>query len=197
MRTLVILLLTAASALAAPAAAQDAQESPPPVFTGFRVEGVVGWDHTQILDDDEGALLYGVGVGYDFQTGRAVLGIEAEATESNNNGCLSNLLTPGDRYCSDTGRNLYIGARAGLLVSRNILLFAKGGYVNSRLTTEYDPGGAAAVTAAQFNLDGLRLGGGVEVAIGRRAFIRGEARYTTYDDGGDRGALLGAFGFRF
>lgn len=184
--------------LAAPALAQDAPAGPAPApgFSGFRVEGLIGWDHTEILDDDEGGLLYGVGVGYDFQTGRAVLGIEAEASESNNNGCLSDIIVAGDQACVDTGRDLYIGARAGFVVGRNVLLFGKAGYVNTRFNNEYDDG-AGSVTSVHIDLDGLRVGAGAEFAIGRNAFIRTEARYTNYKDGGDRGALLGGFGFRF
>ncbi|HYD13994.1 MAG TPA: porin family protein [Allosphingosinicella sp.] len=197
MRILAIMLL--ATAFATPASAQDAPEAPASErpFTGFRVEGLLGWDHTEILDDDEGALLYGIGIGYDYQTGRAVLGLEAEASDSNNNGCLSDLINPGDRLCNGTGRDLYIGARAGLIVSRNVLLFAKAGYVNTRFTSEYDPGAGGPVTSAHFNMDGLRVGGGAEFAIGRNFFIRAEGRYTDYHNGGNRGALLGAFGFRF
>lgn len=200
MRILAMLLLSTAAILAAPASAQDAAEGTPPAptFTGFRVEGLLGWDHTEILDDDEGAPLYGIGLGYDFQTGRAVLGLEAEVSFSNNNGCLSDVINAGDRLCAETGRDLYAGARAGLIVGRNVMLFAKAGYVNTRFSNEYDPGGNGTVTRANFNLDGLRVGGGMEVAIGRRAFVRAEGRYTSYDDGGgDRGAILGAFGFRF
>lgn len=199
MRLKIIGGLIAAAVLATPALAQDAPENAPPApsFTGFRVEGLLGWDHTEILDDDQGGLMYGLGVGYDFQTGRAVLGIEAEASDSRNNGCLSDLIQAGDRFCSGTGRDLYIGGRAGLLVGRNVLLFGKAGFVNTRVTNEYDPGGGGAVTRARFDQNGLRVGMGAELAIGRNAFVRGEARYTSYREGGDRGALLGGFGFRF
>jgi outer membrane immunogenic protein len=198
MRIVAFLLITAA-ALATPALAQNAPERPASAsnFSGFHVEGLFGWDHTEIFDDDQGAPLYGIGVGYDYRTGRAVLGLEAEASDSNNDGCLSNLITPGDRLCNRTGRDLYIGARAGIVVSRNVLLFAKGGYVNTRFTSEYDPGAGGTVISAHFNLDGLRVGGGAEFTVGRNAFIRAEARYTDYLDGGNRGAILGAFGFRF
>jgi outer membrane immunogenic protein len=191
--------LIAAAFLATPALAQDMPENAPPAanFTGFRVEALLGWDHTEILDDDGGGIIYGVGVGYDIQTGRAVLGLEAEASESNNNGCLNDLIQAGDRFCGRTGRDLYIGARAGLLVGRNVLLFGKAGFVNTRFTNEYDPGGGGAVTRAHFEQDGLRVGIGAEFALSRNAFVRGEARYTNYREGGDRGALLGGFGFRF
>ena len=188
-----------AFAFATPALAQDPPESPAPApnFSGFRVEGLIGWDHTEILDDDQGAPLYGIGVGYDYQTGRAVLGLEAEASDSNNNGCLGNVINPGDRLCAGTGRDLYIGARAGLIVGRNVLLFAKAGYVNTRFTSEYDPGAGGAVTSFHYTVGGLRVGGGAEVAIGRHFYVRAEGRYTEYRDGGNRGALLGALGFRF
>jgi len=194
-----IIGLIAAATFATPALAQDAPENAPPApnFTGFRVEVLLGWDHTEILDDDEGSIMYGVGVGYDIQTGRAVLGLEAEASDSNNNGCLNDLIQAGDRICVGTGRDLYIGARAGILVSRNVLLFGKAGYVNTRFTSEYDPGGGGAVTNAHSNQDGLRVGLGAEFALSRNAFIRAETRYTNYINGGDRGAILGAFGFRF
>lgn len=199
MRLKIIGGLIAAAFLATPALAQDAPDNVPPApnFTGFRVEGLLGWDHTEILDDDQGGIMYGVGVGYDFQTGRAVLGIEAEASDSRNNGCLNDVIQAGDRLCAGTGRDLYVGARAGLLVGRNVLLFGKAGFVNTRFTNEYDPGGGGAVTDLRFNSNGLRVGMGAELAVGRNAFVRGEARYTNYRDGGDRGALLGAFGFRF
>lgn len=199
MRTFATLLLTTAIALATPAFAQDAPESPAPApaFSGFHVEALLGWDHTEILDDDQGAPLYGLGLGYDYQTGRAVLGLEAEASESNNNGCLSNLIATGDRFCNETGRDLYIGARAGIIVSPRVLLFVKSGYVITRFNEEYDPGGGGAVITSHFNLGGLRVGGGAEFAISRNVFIRAEGRYTDYHNGGNRGALLGAFGFRF
>ena len=199
MRTFALLLLATATAFATPAFSQDAPDgaAPAPSFSGFRVEALLGWDHTEILDDDQGAPLYGIGVGYDYQTGRAVLGLEAEASLSNNNGCLSDLINPGDRFCSETGRDLYVGARAGIIVSRNVLLFAKSGYVNTRFTSDYDPGAGGAVTSAHFNMDGLRVGGGAEFRVGRNAYIRAEGRYTDYHGGGNRGALLGAFGFRF
>ncbi len=199
MRIHAFLLLTTAAVLATPARAQDASAGPAPAphFSGFRIEGLLGWDHTEILDDDQGAPLYGIGVGYDYQTGRAVLGLEAEASDSNNNGCLRNVINPGDRLCAGTGRDLYIGARAGFIVGRNVLLFAKSGYVNTRFTSEYDPGAGGAVTSFHYNADGLRVGGGAEFTIGRHAYIRAEGRYTQYRDGGNRGALLGAFGFRF
>lgn len=196
MRNPLIAALIAGS-LATPAFAQDAP--PPSPMAGFRIEGLVGWDHTEILGDDDGGVLYGVGIGYDFQAGRAVFSIEAEANDSTNNGCLSNIIAANDRLCVTSGRDLYVGGRAGILVGRNVLLFGKAGYTNARYRTEYDdgtPGGTNNFSVGT-NLDGVRVGAGAQFGIGRHAYFRTEARYSNYEGGGDRGALLGAFGFRF
>jgi outer membrane immunogenic protein len=189
------LALLLAGALATPAFAQDAPLPSP--HSGFRVEALAGWDHTEILDDDDGGLLYGVGIGYDFQSGRAVFSIEAEANDSTNNGCITNLSTANDRLCVTTGRDLYVGARAGLLVGRNVLLFGKAGYTNARYVTEYEDPNAGISDRIGHNLDGIRVGAGAQFGVGRNAYFRTEARYSNYEGGADRGALLGAFGFRF
>ena len=47
------------------------------------------------------------------------------------------------------------------------------------------------------DLDGVRVGAGAQFGVGRNAYIRTEPRYSNYEHGSDRGALLGAFGFRF
>ena len=132
--------LLIAGALATPAFAQDApaDHARASIDVGLPRRGLLGWDHTEILDDDEGGVLYGVGVGYDFQAGRAVLSIEAEANDSTNNGCVTGFFNAGDRFCVTSGRDLYVGARAGFLVGRNVLLFGKAGYTNARYITEYD-----------------------------------------------------------
>jgi outer membrane immunogenic protein len=197
------LLLTAllAGSLATPAFAQDepaATITPaPPSMSGFRVEGLIGWDSTELLGDNQGGVLYGVGVGYDFHTGRAVLSIEAEANDSTNNGCLTGIVNANDRFCVSSGRDLYIGARAGILVGRNVLLFGKAGYTNARYVSEYDDSAAGIHNRYGTILDGLRVGAGAQFDLGARTYFRTEARYSAYEGGGDRGALLGAFGFRF
>lgn len=190
-----------AGTLATPAFAQDEPEATitpaPSSMSGFRVEGLVGWDHTEILGDDQGGVLYGVGIGYDFQAGGAVLSIEAEANDSTNNGCLTGIVNANDRLCITSGRDLYVGARVGFPVGRNVLLFGKAGYTNARYITEYDDSTAGIHDRFGQNLDGIRVGAGAQFGLGRNAYFRTEARYSNYESGGDRGALLGAFGFRF
>ena len=195
MRLKFIAVLFATVCTATPALAQD----PPASQGGFRIEGLVGYDSARIQDNEDGGVVYGVGVGYDFQTGRAVLGIEAEATESTNQGCASDVFLIGDSLCADAGRELYVGARAGVLVGRNVLLYGKAGYTNARFHVDYDdgtPGGGGDIAFSQ-NLDGLRVGLGAQFGITRNTYFRTEGRYSNYEGGSDRGQVTGAFGFRF
>jgi outer membrane immunogenic protein len=184
-----------AGALATPAFAQDTR---PPVG-GFHVEAIGGYDSTQIQEDSGGGLLYGVGAGYDFRVGRAVLGIQAEATESTNDGCVASVFAPGDSFCASAARELFIGGRAGFMVGRNVLLYGTAGYTNARFRVDYDDGTAPGTndfTYAQ-NVDGVRVGAGAEFGLGRNAFLRTELRYSNFEGGSDRGQGVAALGFRF
>lgn len=186
-----------AGTLVTPAFAQDAR--PPNSMSGFRIEGLIGYDSTQINDDDDGGVIYGVGAGYDFQSGRAVFGVEAEASDSTIRGCIDNIFNAGDSLCARTERDLYVGGRAGAVVGRNVLLYAKAGYTNARFRVDYDDGTAAGTNnlSNSGNLDGVRVGLGAQFGIGRNAYIRTEARYSNYEAGSDRGGVVAAFGFRF
>ena len=201
MRTFATVTFTAAAFIAAtPAAAQEngSQNNPSP-WQGFRVEGLAGYDSARIQDNNDGGFVYGVGVGYDFQTGRAVLGIEAEASDSTNSGCTRDFIFINDAYCATAQRELSVGLRAGILVSSRILLYAKAGYTNARFSVDYDDGTPAGTNnfSSNQNFDGIRVGGGAEFRVGGNAFVRLEGRYSNYKFGGDRGQVVTAFGFRF
>lgn len=161
----------AAIAFATPALAQDEA-----TFTGFRVEGLIGYDvvSTPAISDQDG-LLYGIGIGYDFNAGPVVLGVEADVTDST---------TKIAGIVSD--RDLYVGARVGTVVGQS-LLYAKAGYTNARLES---PVGNA-------NFDGVRLGAGVEYALGGNMFLKGEYRYSNYEADLSRHQVVGGFGIRF
>lgn len=183
-----------ATAVAAPAFAQDA---PPP--SGFRIEAVGGYDLTKI-NGDTGGIVYGLGAGYDFRVGRrGSLGIDAEAADSTTDGCLLNFAQPGDSLCSAAGRELYVGARAGIWVGNRVQLYARAGYTNARFRTVYDDGvaGSAGDLAFSQNLDGFRVGAGAQLRLGRHAYLGAEYRYSNYEGGGDRSQAVGTFGFRF
>jgi len=189
MRTLVLTALaaTATAALAAPAFAQDA----PTTFTGPRAGVVLGYDQIQPgrgPDSDIGSdhraqgLTYGGDLGYDAAIGNSlVIGAEGEVTGST--GKVSNSPTNAAALGYGrvkAGRDLYIGGRVGVRAAPSTLIYAKGGYTNQRLDLTASDG--TTETGAHYNLDGYRVGAGVEQAIGGKAYAKIEYRYSNYGD---------------
>ena len=193
MRNLILATLLGGS-LAAPAMAQDGAP-----FTGVRVEGIAGWDRSQVPDNRSDGVAYGAGVGFDFQAGGMVAGVEAEATKSTADECAASVSLTGDRLCAKTGRDLYVGGRVGTLVGPSTLLYAKAGYSNARLRLDYDSGLAGNVgdVSTRANYDGIRVGAGVEQAIGTNGFAKVEYRYSNYESDLEKHQALVGFGFRF
>lgn len=182
-----------AGTLATPAFAQAND------LSGFRVEGLVGYDRPSIVDEHASGILYGVGVGYDAQSGNLVFGIEGEATESTGDESLTGVSVAGDQLRVSTGRDLYVGGRIGAVVGGNTLLYAKAGYTNARVRVDYEDGTSATISdfTDATNLDGVRGGVGAQFGIGSNAYIRTEYRYSNYQDGVDRHQVVGGVGFRF
>ncbi len=186
MRKIYLPLIIAGSAVAAPAMAQSATDGP---FTGPRVELTTGYDITTAGSDVDSAnddndesidgLLYGAGVGYDFNVGGAVLGIEGEYTDSTAKVERNNSDTENFGFGRvDAGRDLYVGVRAGVLADPRTLVYAKGGYTNARLNLLASNGEDELDT--NFELDGFRLGAGVERAFTEKTFGKIEYRYSNY-----------------
>lgn len=190
-------LLTAATValgfgIAAPALAQDSPPPPPRddhgAFDGPRVGVLLGYDKLQpgrgpnsdiSSDRKADGLLYGGDIGYDKDFGKFVIGAEAEVTGST--GDVSNAPTAAGALGYGQvkqGRDLYAGVRAGYKVSPTTLVYAKGGYTNGRLDLTANDG--TVTTKAHYNLDGYRVGAGVEEAIGRRTYAKIEYRYSNY-----------------
>ena len=183
MRKFAIAAALLAGTIATPALAQDNN------LGGFRVEGLVGYDRPSIEDEGADGVVYGMGVGYDFQSGNAVFGIEAEATDSSADETVTGFALPGDTLRVRASRDLYVGGRAGFGVGGNSLIYAKAGYTNARVRVDYEDGTAG--TVADFtdrtNLDGVRAGAGLEWLIpGSPLSLRAEYRYTNYELGVER-----------
>lgn len=189
-----ILVALLAGSLATPA---FAQETAP--FSGLRVEGLVGYDATDVEDEGSSGIAYGGAVGYDIRSGNALFGVEAEISDSTLDECVENVDLTGDELCVQAGRDLYVGGRAGFVVGRNLLVYGKAGYTNGRVAIDYEDGTAG--TALDFqegeNLDGVRVGGGLEFALGTNAYVKTEYRYSNYEQGFDRHQVVAGFGFRF
>lgn len=178
----------AALASAVPALAQDANAT----FTGPRAELILGYDASRSgsdadiegvddLDQSIDGLLYGGAIGYDIAFNEnVVIGAEAEFTEST-----AKWKAESDAAFNlgrvSAGRDLYIGARAGILASPSTLVYVKGGYTNAR----YNLLGSDGETELDQSLDtdGWRLGAGVEQAINENTFAKIEYRYSKYGEG--------------
>ena len=181
-----------AAGVASPVFAQDAEPAEKPAdFTGFKVEGLAGYDE---------GLVYGIGAGYDLQLGRLVLGAEAELSDSTDSECLPpGTFAPGDSFCGRAGRDISAGGRIGFTVAPRTLLYGKIAYTNHRIMLDYVAGTPATLASfeSKFNLDGIRLGAGLEQKLGRNAYVKGEYRYSDYEDGSFKHDGVIGIGFRF
>jgi outer membrane immunogenic protein len=156
MKKLLVIAAVAMAALTTPAMAQD--------FAGPRIEVAVGADDVK-NGVDTTDLVYGAALGYDIQHGKFVFGVDASA---------ANIFDDAD---------LGVGARAGYVVSENVLAYTRVGYTNLDL--------------GRRSVDGATIGGGFEVNVSDSLFVKAEYRYTDFDDNlGRHGGLVG-LGVRF
>ncbi|MFD1611334.1 outer membrane protein [Sphingomonas tabacisoli] len=189
MRKITVLAAAVAAAVSAPAFAG---------VTGPRAEAVVGWDSSHISVSGVGSLtrsglVYGLGVGYDFGIGsRASFGIDAEATDATTD---VDVTDGTGRYRLAIGRDLYVGGRVTAAVSDKLNVYAKAGYTNARVKGSITAGGTTSSGSA--NADGIRGGLGLQYALGSKAYLGAEYRYSNYEGGFSRNQVVGTIGFRF
>jgi outer membrane immunogenic protein len=137
-------------------------------FTGPRIGATIG-----LADDDfAGAevFTYGVNAGYDFDLGKAVVGGTIEYQDSSEDGF---------------GRNLAATVRAGVKATDNVLVYGLVGYTNQ------------GVEDSDIELDGIRAGAGVEVALGKGAFGQVEYRYSNFEADVEGHQFVLGIGYRF
>lgn len=219
MKKVLVCLATGTAFVSAPAMAQQVDS-----FTGPRVEAIVGYDITKAgssIDDDVNAdndqsidgFLYGIGAGYDYDFGNAVIGAEAEFTGST----AKTSFNDGDFEGFGIGnvktkRDIYVGARAGIKAAPTTLVYVKGGYTNARFGTR--AGDGTRVGRYDIDTDGWRIGAGVEQKMGTNTFAKLEYRYSNYEKAEinfqadipdserfdvdlDRHQIVASFGYRF
>jgi outer membrane immunogenic protein len=203
MRTLVLTAATAALGLglAAPAFAQESGQAP---FTGVRVEALAGYDHLSDRNADtsgKDGFAYGGAVGYDARVGGVVLGVDGEIMGATTRARGNDVLTAGDSLRVGAGRDLYVGGRLGYVVTPRTMIYAKAGYTNARIDTDYSVGTAR--IEDHTDLDGYRVGAGVEYNVTPKAYVKAEYRFSHYgnaagyDIDADRNQVLAGVGFRF
>lgn len=172
---LISIAALAAAAVATPAFAQDNSIE---VYGGV----LAGYDNVKLkaLGDSgsKGGFVYGGVLGAQSDLGdNTLIGIEAEITGATTKESVDDGL--GGVYRLKAGRDLFIGARLGFRPSAAVLVYAKGGYTNARFNLRYTD--ATTSVEEGDNLDGYRVGAGVEVGESALRF-RGEYRFSDYGD---------------
>jgi outer membrane immunogenic protein len=158
------------STVAAPAFAAEATP-----YVGV----LVGWDHVSVSDplgsaSKDGATYGGV-AGVDFKLAGAIVGAEVEGMGASTS---ENVALSSTQSASiSAGRDLYVGARAGMVVAPHVLAYVKGGFTNAKVNGSYTSAGTT--YNASTDLNGWRIGAGGELAM--RGFrVRLEYRYSDY-----------------
>jgi outer membrane immunogenic protein len=164
-----------------------------PHFVGPRIETMVGYDATELPDEDGPEVMFGIRGGKDYEVGKWIVGFDAEVSRSNANRVEVNLFEPGDRIHVRYGTDVYIGARAARHLGKHVLGYGFAGGALSSMEVEYS-GDLASIEREpdgpepeKFMRPGLLLGfwvgGGLEVSLGKRRFLRSEYRYSNFHDG--------------
>jgi outer membrane immunogenic protein len=138
-------------------------------FSGPRLEVTAGADDVK-NGVDTTDITYGAALGYDLQFGKVVAGVDSTA---------ANVFDKAD---------LGVGARLGYVVNENVLAFTRVGYTNLE---------RPAFRGRTFELEGLTLGGGLEVNVAGPVYGKLEYRYTDFDAGLGRHGALAGLGIRF
>ena len=186
-------------------------------FTGARIETHVGYDEPSIgfnssrLSDS--GIVYGVGAGYDLGVGeRFIVGIDANVelstTGSSSTRDLSSFpgnpigLTGSITNSTHFGRDLSIGARAGVIVRKKNLIYVGANYSNARRRdSQITSSSSPFLFGNNFNfvsdLHGWRVNAGIEHKLRNGFFAKIEYRHSDYQFGDRRDQVFGGFGVRF
>jgi len=185
-----IILAATSFLIAVPAQAQ---------FSGPRAEARLAYDSVEATvesgdpfatEDGESAISYGGEVGYDLQLGPVVVGGYVGLEGSNLRTC--DEVFGEDEGCIGQGRNLYVGARAGLPVASRVLLYGKAGYSNGSLDVSYEGSGFDDFDVND-DFGGYHLGIGGEFAVTDNFYGRLEYVHTDYGEFDFDGEDLGKF----
>jgi outer membrane immunogenic protein len=147
-------------------------------FTGYTDNNASAASGAVRADIDSDGWLYGAYAGYGKTFDQFYFGAEAEigsASLSGNAGTVAGLPTK-----LDANESWGLSARAGYLLNDSTLLYARAGW--QRTNYDVTVGTGATQVKASDNLDGYRLGGGLEYAVTDNVLVRTEYNYVNYDN---------------
>jgi outer membrane immunogenic protein len=219
MKKVVLLAATIAGLIATPALAADMALKAPPravpetwSWTGWYVGGNVGgkWADTSgsafmgasalgaatspaatvpFASDTATTVIGGGQLGYNWQTGPTVLGLEGDFDAQHwremrtLTGTVPGFFIPGDNFTTQSNWQASIRGRLGYALDRN-LLYVTGGaaFTNIKVGTNFIVSGIFPASSASDSktLVGATFGGGLEHAFTRNWSVGIEGRYTWY-----------------
>ena len=184
MRKVTLTVIAAAIAASATPAMANNNDN----FEGPRAEILAGYEHISAssLPTKEDGVAFGIAAGYDLNAGPVLIGAEAELSDSSTDRSL------GAPFKAETGRTIYGGVRIGTALSSKAMVYVKGGYANSELRVT-NAGNTFFVT----ELDGIRGGAGVEYKINDSMHVKGEYRYSNYNNTVSSHQAMAGIGIRF
>lgn len=178
----------AAAFVVAPANASDA--------VTYRVEAHGGWDRITVGGEGANGAFYGVGVGIDVPVSATMfIGFEANADLSSTKDCVTGYLILNDRYCQKAKRDLGANLRVGANVGSGVKVYVLGGYTNTRIEESYTSAFGSFDGASNGN--GVRVGAGTEIKMGKLAYAKLEYRYSNYEGGYERHQVVTGLGLGF
>lgn len=184
-KMLAVTAILAAAALATPAAAQ------------MRAEIHGGVDRAGGDGINKWGGFGGVGLGYDVVAAEThgFGGVEVNADYSTIRECRTSVILAGDRACGRAGLDLSAGVRFGYRGDGGTSVYGLIAFTRTHLTTRYTAGGTTVRDGD--DLDGVRLGGGVQFDIGANSYAKIEYRYSDYEQHFRRHQGLVGVGIRF
>ena len=204
-KALALATMIAAGFAAQPAFAQDA-DAPEiaangTAFRGIRLEANAGGDRFYSEGNHNDKFGYGGTIGFDGMLGeRVVIGAEGSYWRpgSGNENCTA--LANRNTICHKGFEELGAAVRVGYLVTPQLLVFGKGGYVNGEQRRRIDGPTGNQLVYDHYKADGYQLGGGAEFTLtqGRApVYVNAQYVYSNYFGHSSRSRIMGGVGIRF
>lgn len=197
--------MVAAGVVASPALAQDMAADPVATngttFRGVRLEADGGGDRFQSEGNHHDKLGYGGTIGFDGTlSGKFVIGAEGSYWRpgSGNENCTD--LSDGNGICHKAFQEWGGAIRAGYLLTPQVLVFGKAGYVNGEQRRAITGPTGDLLVYDHYRADGYQAGGGVEFTLtqGRAPiYVNAQYVYSDYHGASARQRVMGGIGIRF
>jgi Opacity protein and related surface antigens len=206
MKKILLSTLAAAATMAfvQPAMAQSTEGAETGGGTGFRgvrVEGNFGGDRFQSEGNHDDNFGFGGTVGFDGTVGeRIVIGAEGSYWRSSGFGENCTGLADGNSICHKAFEEWGAAVRAGYLVTPDLMLFGKAGYVNSEQRRRIDDPVGTQLVYDKYRADGYQVGGGVEYDVVKGStpvYANLQYVYSNYHGNSARQRVMAGVGVRF